>query len=64
MGLDNRKSINEYAVETSMGSKVRVQTMFEQRNGCTMASLGDKVYKAPEYQTNFFNDGGLIAGST
>ena len=62
--LDNRKSVNEYPVEAKMGSKQRVQTLYEARNGCPMASLGDKVYKAPEYQTSFFNDGGLIAGST
>ena len=49
VGLDNRKSINEYAVEGKMGSKARVGTLYEARNGCPMASLGDKVYKAPEY---------------
>ena len=49
VGLDNRKSINEYAVEGSMGTKNKVKTMYDQRNGCPMASLGDKVYKAPEY---------------
>jgi hypothetical protein len=32
-----------------MGKKVRVQTMYEQRNGLAMHSLGDKIYKAPEY---------------
>ena len=29
-----------------------------------MASLGDKNYKAVEYDTGFFKAGGLIAGST
>lgn len=29
-----------------------------------MASLGDKVFKAPEYQPGFFKEGGLITGST
>jgi hypothetical protein len=38
--------------------------MYEQRNGLPMHSLGDKIYKAPEYQPNFFLDGGLIVGST
>ena len=47
-----------------MGAKKRVQTLYEARNGCPMASLGDKIYKAPEYQTGYFNEGGLIAGST
>ena len=29
-----------------------------------MLSLGDKIYKHPDYLPGFFNDGGLIAGST
>jgi hypothetical protein len=29
-----------------------------------MASLGDKNYKAVEYEPGFFLPGGLIAGST
>lgn len=27
-------------------------------------SLGDKIYKAVEYDTDFFKAGGLIVGST
>lgn len=54
----------EHNAEKQMGQKVRVQTMYEMRNGLPMASLGDKIYKAPEYQTGFFYDGGLIVGST
>ena len=60
----NRKSINEYAVEGKMGNKKKVNTMYEARNGLAMQSLGDKIYKAPEYMTGYFRDGGLIAGST
>ena len=60
----NRKSINEYAVEGKMGNKKRVNTLYEARNGLQMTSLGDKIYKAPEYMTGYFRDGGLIAGST
>ena len=29
-----------------------------------MKSLGDKIYRAPEYLPDFFKEGGLIAGST
>jgi len=29
-----------------------------------MTSLGDKVYKHPDYTPGFFQEGGLIAGST
>ena len=47
-----------------MGSKKRVSTMIEARNGLSMASLGDKNYKTPAYEPGFFKDGGLIAGST
>merc|ERR1719263_1191619 len=29
-----------------------------------MTSLGDKIYKHPDYESGFFKEGGLIAGST
>ena len=29
-----------------------------------MTSLGDKIYKYPEYDNGFFREGGLITGST
>lgn len=29
-----------------------------------MASLGDKVYKAVEYKSGFFKEGGLVVGSS
>lgn len=38
--------------------------MYDQRNGLPMASLGDKIYKHPDYVSGFFKAGGLIAGST
>lgn len=47
-----------------MGSKKRVTTMFEARNGLPMAALGDKNYKTVDYQPNFFREGGLVAGSS
>jgi hypothetical protein len=60
----NRKSIKEYPVEQTMGGKNRINNMYKQRNGCNMVSLGDKIYKSPEYSTNYFKEGGLVAGST
>ena len=62
--MHNRKTQKEVEVTQSMGSKKRVGTMYEARNGLQMAALGDKPYKAPEYQPGYFRDGGLIAGST
>ena len=62
--MHNRKTQNTVGVEKSMGSKKRVDTMFEARNGLAMTALGDKVYKTPEYMPGFFRDGGLVAGST
>jgi hypothetical protein len=47
-----------------MGNKKRVNTLYDQRNGMNLTSLGDKIYKAPEYVPGFFKDGGLIVGST
>ena len=47
--MHNRKTQKEVEVTQSMGSKKRVGTMFDARNGLAMASLGDKVYKTPVY---------------
>jgi len=38
--------------------------MSEMRNGVPIAALGDKNYRAVEYESGFFQAGGLIAGST
>lgn len=34
------------------------------RNGFPVIAPGDKSYKNPEYSNNFFQEGGLIPGST
>jgi len=47
-----------------MGTKMRVQTLYDQRNGMPLKSLGDKVYKTPEYMPGFYYEGGLIVGSS
>ena len=45
-----------------MGGKARV---FDARNGIPESNrLGDKNYQIPEHASGFFNDGGLIVGST
>lgn len=56
--------MNEYSQEGKMGMKKRVHTIYDQRNGMPLSSLGDKIYKAPEYVPGFFKEGGLIVGST
>jgi len=47
-----------------MGTKKRIDTMYDQRNGVPLKSLGDKIYKVPEYMPGFYKEGGLIVGST
>lgn len=47
-----------------MQAKIRVLGLEQQRNNLTVTSLGDKIYKYPEYATGFYKDGGLITGST
>lgn len=47
-----------------MTRKARITNLAAQRAGLQMASLGDKSYKAVEYDSGFFFHGGLIAGST
>jgi hypothetical protein len=59
----NRKTIDEYHQEGVMGKKKRIQTLYDKRNGLPVKSLGDKVYKAPEYTPHFYKEGGLIVGS-
>ena len=62
--MHNRKTQKEVEVHQSMGSKKRVSSQFEARNGLKMASLGDKIYKDVSFEPGFYNSGGLIAGST
>ncbi len=47
-----------------MQAKIRVLGLEQQRNNLGVTSLGDKIYKYPEYATDFYKDGGLIAGAT
>jgi hypothetical protein len=47
-----------------MTQKMRIKSLNQQRAQLPMASLGDKNYKAVEYEPGFFLPGGLIAGST
>jgi len=47
-----------------MTQKHRVNTLDSQRGGYPLTSLGDKIYKAVEYEKGFFLAGGLIPGST
>ncbi len=47
-----------------MQAKLRVLGLEGQRNGVGVSSLGDKSYKYPEYESNFYKAGGLIAGAT
>ena len=47
-----------------MTQKQRIKSLYDQRNGLPMTSLGDKNYKHPDYTPGFFKDGGLIPGST
>lgn len=47
-----------------MQAKIRVLGLEQQRNNLGVTSLGDKIYKYPEYATDFYKDGGLIPGAT
>jgi hypothetical protein len=60
----NKKSTKESKLESVMTSKKRVSNISEMRGDYPIASLGDKNYKAVEYDPGFFNAGGLIVGST
>ncbi|CAD8114859.1 unnamed protein product [Paramecium sonneborni] len=53
-----------HEVEEMMGKKQRLEYLYQMRNGLPVASLGDKIYKNPEYAPDFFKEGGLITGSS
>lgn len=60
----NKKTDKEYNLEDRLTLKKRIPTLAEQRGNLPLASLGDKIYKAVEYEKDFFLAGGLVAGST
>ena len=60
----NRKTDKEFSLEETITAKKRILTLAEKRGNLPLASLGDKVYKAVEYEKDFFLPGGLVAGST
>lgn len=43
---------------------MRILGLDDQRNGLGVTSLGDKAYKYPEYEPEFYKAGGLIPGAT
>ncbi len=47
-----------------MQTKTRVEGLLKARNLLAVTSLGDKAYRYPDYQNDFFKPGGLIVGST
>jgi len=47
-----------------MGQKKMIDTVDEQRNNLGLKSLGDKIYKYPEYASRFYHERGLIPGSS
>jgi len=55
---------DEYNLEPVMNRKSRVPDLVARRGLVPVAHLGDKAYKSPEQSTAFFNQGGLIPGST
>jgi hypothetical protein len=55
---------SEYNLEHNMTRKHRIQGTSQQRNEIPIASLGDKPFKISELSPGFFNEGGLISGST
>ena len=58
------RTFNEMILEKEMGSKKRIWTMEERRNGINMRNPGDKYYKSSEQFPTYYTEGGLIPGST
>ena len=60
----NATSQSEQHISKQMGEKKPIEYLESMRNGLGLNSLGDKIYKNPDYAPNFFKEGGLIAGSS
>jgi len=54
----------EVHLEKQMGKKRILDSLEDQRNLIGVRSLGDKVYKYPEYATGFYHERGLVTGSS
>jgi len=54
----------EVDISLELARKTRPLALRDQRNGLGVKSLGDKNYRHPEYDNNFFKIGGLVVGST
>ena len=57
-------SKKETTLEKEMGSKKRLWSVTEKRNGMEMRVPGDKYYRASEHFPTYYKEGGLIPGST
>jgi hypothetical protein len=60
----NTRTQLENYLEKCMGGKMRIPSMDVMRNGMLIRAPGDKIYKNPEYSSDFFKHGGLIPGSS
>lgn len=54
----------EYNITEKLGSKKRLYNLEERRNFMPIISPGDKIYKNPEFSSDFFKLGELIPGSS
>lgn len=60
----NGKKFEEFVIEKELGPKNRIRSLSQLRNGLPVKIPGEKSYKNPEYSNNFFQEGGLVPGST
>lgn len=51
-------------IEQEFGTKRKINTVEERRNGLSVVIPGDNLFKNPEWTDNFFQKGGLVVGST
>jgi len=54
----------EVDLSAELQRKTRPLDLVSQRNGLGCNSLGDKAYRHPEYEKEFYQAGGLVAGSS
>jgi len=58
----NMSTTTEFTLEKRMIRKKSNTELMDKRNGLPLRSLGDKIFKFPDYKPNFFKEGQLVPG--
>lgn len=63
-GIRPNTPTKEYGIEDQIQAKKRILTYADMRNGISVSSLGDKIYKDTTYAPDFYKVPGVYPGSS